>query len=1378
MRLESRLITSVCSTFALFFMGILFATTAGAAPTGWRVPRFTASAKVLYAEASRPSPPAGAGVIVLDEEETYVLDKKDRAVYTEYMVYKVLSQQGVQGWDSLGVYWEPWLGPRPTIRARVITSDFAVHELDPKTISDAPAEDEQSNIYSDARVLRAPLPAVAPGSVVEREVVVRTSTLYPGSGMAGSSAFGRASVAVERRTLTLQVPSSLHLKYKVELLPGLQPQRTKSGGQVKLVFEQGPIAPLRQAAHYLPSNVPAHPTVVFSTGESWQEVAQGYAKIVDSHIQTASLVATVATITRGLTSPRAKLEALVQYADKQIRYTGVEFGNATVVPHLPQETLTRGYGDCKDKATLLVGLLRTAGIPAYVALLSAGERMDISPELPTAQFFDHAIVYVPGAPAVWIDPTDRYARLGQLPIVDQGRWALVAREGTQGLLPIPQSPAEDNVLLETRNFHLAEYGRARVTETSYPQGIFEGEYRYLFSDVQNKDVRSQLTNYMKGQYRAETLDRITSSDANDLSQPFQLTLESNKAKRGYTDLHEAVVAIPLATLFHRLPESLQKSADDEAKNGAHQTEKRTAGYQLPEGFVDEWKYTIFPPEGFQAAPLPQNVNLSFGPAHLTEGFQTNANQIVQATLRFDTGKRRLTVAEATELRNQVAQILQQPPILIRFEPVGDALADQGKMREAIQSFQKLIALHPQEAIFHLRLAQTLLGAGLGETARAEAKTAVKLDPTSALAEKTLAGILEHDIVGRDFRRGSDWAGAETAFRAAIKLDRKDKAPVANLAILLEYNHWGLRYGPGAKLNKALAEYEKLSPADLTNLGVQNNIAFAEFYDGEFAQALKDAESLNPQPDALIAASDAILNGPQAALGKIRQLTTGNEQFNEVAETAGDMLVNIRKYLLAADLEAAGASGDSASETESYAALYRQTVPYEQIHFANSPVGVAMRFDLLEADPDLTLAQLNSIASRNGRITIASPEILHDLVQHERRLLDRKARKGEFANVGLDLSIARAQPTVQGSDADGYKVTFWPSASYKESFYIVKEDGQYKVLGASRFPLPAGVGLEILDRLATHDLSGARKLLDWIRSDQQLAGGDDPLAGLPFPRFWTRGEDANPGTMKLAAASILTESKETAARGVAMLAAAQKTEGDETLKTNIRLALLAGYMSLRDYANALTICQALAMHNPESRWVFLDEEFALRALGRINEAESLAASRLKRFPGDPDATRTQIFNAMARGDYARAYTLAQKVVTENQVGADDWNNIAWQALLTGKIEPSDIQDALKAVQLTDYDDFSSLQTLASVYAATGKIKQAHDVLIRAMDAQGLGKPDPNVWYTLGLIAERCGERTAAISDYSRVTKPKEPFEIPESSYFLAQRQLKTLQAEPQ
>src|SRR5205823_9097961 len=104
-----------------------------------------------------------------------------------------------------------------------------------------------------------------------------------------------------------------------------------------------------------------------------------------------------------------RIERLLERVHKDIRYTGLEFGEASIVPSRPAETLKRRYGDCKDQATLLVALLRAAGIPAQVALLDTGPGTDIEPELPGLGSFDHAIVFVPGPRPVWIDPTDEVA---------------------------------------------------------------------------------------------------------------------------------------------------------------------------------------------------------------------------------------------------------------------------------------------------------------------------------------------------------------------------------------------------------------------------------------------------------------------------------------------------------------------------------------------------------------------------------------------------------------------------------------------------------------------------------------------------------------------------------------------------------------------------------------------------------------------------------------------------------------------------------------------------------------------------------------------------------------------------------------------------------
>jgi tetratricopeptide (TPR) repeat protein/transglutaminase-like putative cysteine protease len=1364
------------------WIALAFAAAAQRAPADttqtWTIPRFSEDPSALCEIGSHLSPPAGTAVAVLDDEEGYVFDQQGRNVDTKYVVYKILTQDGVDGWDDVQLEWEPWHENRPAIRARVITPDKVVHPLDPKTITDSPASGDDDKVYSDRRVLRAPLPAIAPGSLVEvEEVITENSPIFDG-GVVFSYYFGRFA-PVQHTRLTIDAPASLPLKYTMQLLPDLQPTRTETNGEVHLVFERGPMDALEEAEPNLPSDAAHFPQVIFSTASSWRQVAQSYGAIVDRQIAAGGVGSIVNGLIKGKDARDQKLAALTQYLAKEVRYTGVEFGDASITPRSPSETLQRRFGDCKDKATLLVAMLRAAGIPSYVALLNVGNRQDVPADYPGMGLFDHAIVYVPGSPDLWIDTTDEYARLGELPSGDQGRLTLVTRDSTDSLASIPVGPSTENMDLEKREFYLAENGPARVIEISEPQGDFESDFRSSFGDLQNKDTKKRLTDYMKSEYLADSLARLDRSDPDDLSKPFTLTLESNHAKRGQTDLNSAVVAIRFDNLFSHLPNELQvrrPSGDSSTSNGTDKSEKtRTADYQLPEAFVAEWDYDITPPFGYAPKALPLGAKISLGPASLSEEFSADAAGVVHAVIRFDTVKRRFTSAESEELRNQVATIRESQPIFIYFEPVAQALMDEGKVRESFQAYRQLMAEHPQAAVPHLQFALALLNSGLGQAARDEARLAVKLEPQSALAEKTLALILEHDLVGRKFRPGSDYSGAETAFRAAKKLDPEDKALVGNLGILLEFNTVGLRYGPGAKLDEATAEYDSLTKQQLADLEISNNPAYALFYSGNLSEALKRAQELNPRPTSLIVACEAVLSGSPAGLAEAKKSTSSDDEFKRTVNSAGQMLAFLRMYSLAADFVEAGASGDNASGTVAEANSYRKIQPHEKIVFPDDPSGLAMRFFLLTADPHLTLDQVRSVASRNGTVGFATPEVVEKYVKERTTMLNHLARSGQLDDITLDLVLALAQPSSQGDDSTGYKITLWPSASFKAAIYIVKEDGRYKVLGTS--DESAAVGLEVLDRLAANNLSGARTLLDWLREDSHLPGGDDPLAGAAFQRMWTIGRDADAATMKLAAASIMTTSIETTPQALAILESARDSASGDAQKPNLLLALLGAYGNLDQYDKALAVATELAKEYPESKRAFYSESFYLRALGRYEEADAVAQDRLKRIPDDADALRALALNAVSQDDYSLAYDFDLKTTASENADPNDYNSLAWFSLFTGKTNKDDLAYALKAAQLSP-KSAAVLHTLGCVYATLGKTKQAREVLLQAMDLLDLEEPDANYWYAFGLIAEQSGLTDIAASDYARLPKPKKAVEIPQSTYLLAQMRLKALAVPPQ
>jgi tetratricopeptide (TPR) repeat protein len=673
------------------------------------------------------------------------------------------------------------------------------------------------------------------------------------------------------------------------------------------------------------------------------------------------------------------------------------------------------------------------------------------------------------------------------------------------------------------------------------------------------------------------------------------------------------------------------------------------------------------------------------------------------------------------------------------------------------------------------VANVLLEAGMGGAARDEARLAVKLDPTSALAERTLADILKHDLVGRNLRAGSDLAGAADAYRAAIKLDPDDHSAQGDLAILLEYDSVGRRYSGQSHMKEAIKEYEALGEDKLSDLGIADNLAFALFYGGDFAGAYKAAQTLNPEPKPLLSASMAMMQDSKAGLAEANKRSTNEDSFKDAAGTAGEMLMNVRQYPQAADFLQAGASGDDAARTLGLANMLRGAIHHEDAKFANTPEDMVKRFALVPFDANLTEDSFAALLSRNGVKVLKAMDAdeLKDELNSGKQMNSQLAREDSSLDVTEDILLQMLDPKGEGDDATGYREKVELLSGTTMTVFIVKEDGQYKVLDS--LDKPNSIALEMLDRVNAGDLKGAKALLDWMREDQHLEGGDDPLGGPVFPRFWIKGEAADARKMKLAAAAIMVETKPTVAQGVAVLEAGLKDAAGDRERTNIQLALAEGYSLEDNFAGLLDVSSALLKQEPESKQAFLHNIVALMGLGRYDDALALADARLKLLDNDSDAINMKMEIEANRGDFAAAHAWGEKLLALGQENAETLNSLAWDALFTGKVTDDDVATAVKATQLqTDAPDI--LHTLACLYAETGKTKEAHDLLLRAMDDWNLDEPNDDVWYVLGRIAEQYGERDIAIADYHKLQKPKRVLAIPTSTWRLAQMRLKVMGAE--
>lgn len=182
-----------------------------------------------------------------------------------------------------------------------------------------------------------------------------------------------------------------------------------------------------------------YPVVEWSTFGDWAEVVRWALPLYAQHEGPGrELDQEIRRIAARNATPAARTMAALQFVQGEIRYLGVEIGPNSHAPNAPDLVLKRRFGDCKDKATLLVAMLDALGIEARPALVASRMQRAVAGRLPGPRAFDHVIVRarVDGK-TYWLDAT-RPKQVGDLDHVfqpDFGR-ALVVDAATTDLVPM------------------------------------------------------------------------------------------------------------------------------------------------------------------------------------------------------------------------------------------------------------------------------------------------------------------------------------------------------------------------------------------------------------------------------------------------------------------------------------------------------------------------------------------------------------------------------------------------------------------------------------------------------------------------------------------------------------------------------------------------------------------------------------------------------------------------------------------------------------------------------------------------------------------------------------------------------------------------------
>ncbi|HEU4384499.1 MAG TPA: DUF3857 domain-containing protein [Anaeromyxobacteraceae bacterium] len=436
-----------------------------------------------------PAPQPDEDAVVLAEVKVIRVFPSGLSATWVQQVVKVFTPRGADAFRSHSIGYAPDRQEIRVDRARVLKPDGTTVETWQE--SERSQSEPWYRLYYDTRVRALSFPALSAGDVLE--VAYRTEDVASDNLL--SDYFGDLTFLADRtRTVRLEyvllTPEGRPIHANQPALPGLGfAERALPDG----VFERRWTArdvPRVEPEPGMPGWSEVAAFLHVSTYASWDEVAAFYWRLVRDQLkptpevrQAAERIAAEAGVPPARNGARPAdaelrlIRAVYDFVVTSTRYVGLEFGIHGFKPYRVDQVLSRRFGDCKDKASLMHALLQALGVDSRLVLLRM-RRLGRVPERPASlAVFNHAILWVPSHD-LWLDGTATWHGSRELPGEDRGATVLVVNpEGPSRFGLTPEGGPGDNLTDTSLEVDLSPDGRAAVRGTSRVAGERAASYR-------------------------------------------------------------------------------------------------------------------------------------------------------------------------------------------------------------------------------------------------------------------------------------------------------------------------------------------------------------------------------------------------------------------------------------------------------------------------------------------------------------------------------------------------------------------------------------------------------------------------------------------------------------------------------------------------------------------------------------------------------------------------------------------------------------------------------------------------------------------------------------------------------------------------------------
>jgi hypothetical protein len=466
-----------------------------------------------------------------DAEAATMLDSSDVTIAPDgtvtekdHEMVRIFNNARARGRDDVSIPFSSTTDKLSNLSARTILSNGKVVSINPTDVH-ITSPFFGYPMYDDSKIASFSMPGIQDGAIIDYSYTLTTKPLLH-NDYSETWLFADGGIPVKLSRISITAPSTLKLNSQILNSPSLKPVVANHGATTTYLWAMSNIGDMNREP-MMPPDRYIFPMVQVSTLGSWQDISQWYWKLArDREKITPDLHQVVVEQTAGKATDTDKAKSLFYWVEQNIRYVGVELGQSAWQPHSPEQVYVNRYGDCKDMATLLVTLLRDAGIKdAYPVLLQAGSDIPIEPTLPSTQAFDHCIAHatIDDKP-YWFDCTAEICGFGDIPGGDRGANVLVVKDGGTGdFETIPRFEADQNSLSVVQNVKLNNDGSATCANQLTAHGDGDMGLRGTFRMIKPDLIQDAVRNLVLRQNPNATLINWKMSDINDKSTPFTLS---------------------------------------------------------------------------------------------------------------------------------------------------------------------------------------------------------------------------------------------------------------------------------------------------------------------------------------------------------------------------------------------------------------------------------------------------------------------------------------------------------------------------------------------------------------------------------------------------------------------------------------------------------------------------------------------------------------------------------------------------------------------------------------------------------------------------------------------------------------------------------------